>query len=103
MGYRGTMEEYAKDELVACNIAGVMIERGITGVNLLMLPNGFYTTLKVNDMEIDLLKQHPNKHKQILDIRDGLHVRKTEYDTKYGKVNISAERFVSLLIYILCA
>ena len=23
MGFRGTMEEYTKDELVACNIAGV--------------------------------------------------------------------------------
>jgi nigerose phosphorylase len=103
MGYRGTLEEYTKNELVACNIAGVYDRFGDNWREPINAPNGFFTTLKVNDIEIDLLKQMPTKHTQILDIKDGLHKRRTEYDTKYGKLNICAERFVSLAnIHLMC-
>jgi nigerose phosphorylase len=103
MGYRGTMEEYTENELVACNIAGVYDRLGDNWREPINAPNGLYTTVKVNDIEVNLLKQNPVTHTQILDIKNGLHKRKTEWDTKYGKLNITTERFVSMSnIHLMC-
>jgi nigerose phosphorylase len=103
MGFRGTMEEYTKGELTACNIAGVYDRLGDNWREPINAPNGIYTTLKVNDVEIDLLKRSPTKHIQMLDIKEGLHKRVTEWDTEWGKLKIAAERFVSLAeMHLMC-
>lgn len=96
MGYRGTLEEYTKAELVACNLAGVYDRVGDNWREPINAPNGFYTTLKINDIEIDLLKKNPSRHSQTLDIQTGIHSRETEWETEDGKLRVSAERFISL-------
>lgn len=97
MGFRGTMEEYGKNELVACNIAGLYDKQGDNWREPINAPNGFYTALMIDDMEIGLLKEEPIEHVQMLYLKEGLHARNTIWDTKYGIVNVKAERFVSLV------
>lgn len=103
MGFRGTMEEFTKNELVACNLANIYDKVGDNWAEPINAPNGFYATLRINDTEINLLEQERIKHLQCLDIKNGVHKRKTEWETDYGRVSISAERFVSLAdIHLMC-
>ncbi len=103
MGFRGTMEEYTNKELVACNISGLYDKQGDNWREPINAPNGFFAALTVEGKEIGLPQQEPVEHIQILDIKEGLHRRNTVWDTEYGKVNVKAERFVSLAeVHMMC-
>jgi trehalose/maltose hydrolase-like predicted phosphorylase len=103
MGYRGTMEEYTKNELAACNLAGLYDRQGDSWREPINAPNGLFTTLIVDGKELGLLKSEPVEHKQCLNIDKGIHKRYTVWDTEQGRVKISAERFVSLSnVHLLC-
>lgn len=103
MGFRGTMEEYTKYELVACNISGLYDKQGDNWREPINAPNGFFTALTVEGKEIGLLQLEPAEHVQILDIKEGLHRRNTAWDTEWGKVNVKAERFISLSeVHLMC-
>jgi nigerose phosphorylase len=96
MGFRGTMEEHTKDELVACNISGLYDKKGDSWREPINAPNGLFTTLIINGKEIGLLQEEPIEHVQSLDIKKGIHRRNTVWDTVCGRVSVKAERFVSL-------
>lgn len=103
MGFRGTMEEYTKNELVACNISNIYDKQGDNWREPINAPNGFFTALTVEGKEIGLLQKEPVEHIQTLDIKEGLHKRNTVWDTECGGVNVRAERFVSLSeVHLLC-
>ncbi|HYF83613.1 MAG TPA: glycosyl hydrolase family 65 protein [Clostridia bacterium] len=103
MGFRGTMEEYTKNELVACNISNLYDKQGDNWREPINSPNGFFTTLTVEGKEIGLLQQEPAEHVQTLDIKEGLHRRNTVWSTECGVVNVKAERFVSLSdVHLMC-
>ncbi len=103
MGYRGTMEEYTKNELVACNLPGVYDRVGNKWREPVNAPNGLFTSLAVEGKSIGVLQEKPVCHRQMLDIREGLHWRNTVWDTAYGRVTVEAERFASLSAYhMLC-
>lgn len=96
MGFRGTMEEYSKSELVACNIAGLYDKCGDNWREPINAPNGFFTALTIEGIELGVLNVEPIEHAQILDLKKGVHKRNTVWGTSHGKVNVKAERFVSL-------
>ena len=103
MGLRGTMEEYTKNQLVACNISGLYDRQGDSWREPINAPNGLFTTLKLDDKEISLLQSEPVEHEQNIDIKAGIHRRNTVWDTTYGKINVKAERFVSLeAFHLIC-
>lgn len=103
MGYRGTMEEYTKNELVACNLAGLYDRQGDSWREPINAPNGLFTTICVEGKELGLLNSEPLEHNQSLDINKGVHKRYTVWAAEHGKIKISAERFVSLSnVHLLC-
>lgn len=103
MGFRGTMEEYTKNQLVACNISGLYDRHGNSWREPINAPNGLFTTLIIQGKEISLLQSEPVEHLQSLDIKDGIHRRNTVWDTAYGKINVKAQRFVSLeAFHLIC-
>ncbi|HYE84510.1 MAG TPA: glycosyl hydrolase family 65 protein [Clostridia bacterium] len=103
MGYRGTMEEYTGNELVACNLSGLYDRQGNKWRESVNAPNGIFTSLVVGDKEMGLLQEKPAEHVQMLDIREGVHRRHTVWNTEYGELNVKAERFVSLSeVHLLC-
>ncbi|MBL4933155.1 glycoside hydrolase family 65 protein [Clostridium paridis] len=103
MGFRGTLEEYTKNELVACNISGLYDRQGDKWREPINAPIGTFTTLIVDGEEYSVLSKEPTQHTQVLDIKEGIHRRNTEWDREKGKVIIKAERFLSLSnVHLIC-
>src|SRR5476649_1613688 len=80
MGFRGTLEEYTKNELVACNISGLYDRQGDNWREPINAPNGILTTLIVDGEEYSVLKEEPSEHTQVLDIKEGIHRRNTVWN-----------------------
>lgn len=103
MGFRGTMEEYTKDELTACNLSNLYDRYGDNWREPINAPNGIFTSLAVCGIKVGLPEQEPVRHIQFLDIKEGVHRRNTEWDTPHGRVMVAAERFVSLSdVHLMC-
>lgn len=97
MGYRGTMEEYGADQLVAVNLAGFFdLAENSNWRESVNAPNPLYTVVAVDDVELNLSTLTPVSHKQSLDIRNGIHTRNTQFLVNGVNVTINAERFVSM-------
>jgi trehalose/maltose hydrolase-like predicted phosphorylase len=97
MGYRGTMEEYGSEQLVAVNLAGFFdLARGSNWRESVNAPNPLYTVVSVGEKELNTATFILKSHEQNLDIRNGIHSRKTTFDVDGVSVTISSERFVSM-------
>lgn len=96
MGYRGTMEEYGKEELVANTILGLYDQVGEKWREPVNAPNGLYLKLSSAEGLLSLLTKEPLSHEQALDIKNGVHHRKTTFQVGDTQVTIEAKRFVSL-------
>ncbi len=96
MGYRGTMEEYTAEQLVALNLAGFFdLARGSNWRESVNAPNPLYTAVSVNGKELNLSRIAPVFHKQTLDIKTGIHKRETVFPAGEVNITVKAERFVS--------
>lgn len=103
MGFRGTMEEFTKSEFTCCNLAGVYDRCDGKWRETVNVPNGMFTVLFCEGKELSLLTTESAEHIQKLDIKHGLHTRKTLWHTSCGEINITAERFVSLdNVHLMC-
>lgn len=91
IGYRGTLEEYTKDELVALTLNGFFDRYKKLWRENVNLPNPFYIRVRANNEECNVLKNKPIKHTQHLDITKAIFSRETEFNSLY----IYSERFVS--------
>ncbi len=96
MGYRGTLEEFGKEQLVALNMAGLFDKNGDMWRESVNAPNPFYIKTTVNGEELSALKGKIAEHSQILDIKCGVHSRKTVFMVGDAKVTLSARRFLSM-------
>ena len=96
MGYRGTMEEYSEDELVAVNIAGLFDKNEDKWRESVNAPNPLYTFLSYNGEKLKLNENKVEKHLQQLDIHNGIHFRKTTFDVDGTMVTVESERFLSM-------
>ncbi|MBO5211377.1 MAG: glycoside hydrolase family 65 protein [Clostridia bacterium] len=97
MGYRGTMEEYSANELVAVNLAGFFdLAENSNWRESVNAPNPLYTVVSVNGTELNLSTLTPVSHCQTLDIKNGIHTRKTNFFVDGINITVKAERFVSM-------
>ncbi len=97
MGYRGTMEEYSAQQLVAVNLAGFFdLADGSNWRESVNAPNPLYTVVAVNGTELNLSELTPVSHSQKLDIKNGIHTRETVFSVFGVNVTIKAERFLSM-------
>ena len=96
MGYRGVMEEFSKGQLTALNLAGLFDKNGDKWRESVNAPDPFYARTTVWDRELNPLTLEPRSHSQILDIKNGIHSRKTVFNVAGATVTITAERFLSL-------
>jgi nigerose phosphorylase len=96
MGYRGTLEEFGKEQLVANTLAGLYDKAGDKWREPVNAPNGLYTRITCNGQLLSVLDSEPVTHVQELDIRSALHHRRTEYAISDGDtLTFTADRFVS--------
>ncbi len=97
MGYRGTMEEYSAEQLVAVNLAGFFdLANGSNWRESVNAPNPLYTVVSVNGNELNLSKLTPVSHTQKLNIKSGIHNRRTTFSIDGVNITLKAERFLSM-------
>ncbi len=98
MGFRGTMEEYSAEQLVAVNLAGFFdLAEGSTWRESVNAPNPLYTVVYLDGVELNLSNLTPVSHNQTLDIKNGIHTRKTVFDVNGIIITVKAERFLSMV------
>ncbi|GFZ34482.1 kojibiose phosphorylase [Clostridium zeae] len=104
MGYRGTMEEFSKEQLVACNLSDLYDKVGDKWREPVNAPNGLLTRLYCNGELLSVLSSDIECHEQELNIRNSTHRRYTKFITSSGiKVEVKAERFLSLYnLHLIC-
>ena len=90
-GYRGTLEEYTKDEMVALNVLGFYDQYKDKWRESINLPNPLFFKTSFNNEEQSVLTNKPLDHKVTLNIFDATFIRETEFD----KVYIYSTRFLS--------
>lgn len=91
LGYRGTLEEYGKSELVGLNVVGIYDKYQDLWRESVNMPNPFKVIIKNKDYIYSCLENEPLYHYQKLDIKNGLFSRHTEYND----LVIDSSRFVS--------
>ncbi|MEE0928017.1 MAG: glycosyl hydrolase family 65 protein [Acutalibacteraceae bacterium] len=96
MGYRGTLEEFGKEQLVALNMAGLFDRNGDLWRESVNAPNPFYIKTCVGQEELSTLTGKTVEHNQTLDIQYGVHSRKTVFEVNGAKVTLSTCRFLSM-------
>ena len=86
IGVRGTLEEYKADKMVAINLAGIYDRApGETWREPVNAPNAFFSKAENTGAILS--------HSQRLDIRHGIHTRKTDYENAFMQI----ERFCSMV------
>lgn len=95
MGYRGTLEEYGKEQLCACTLAGIYDKNGDGWREPVNMPNPFLVRAKIDGTAVNVLGREPVFHRQWLDLYRGKFGRDTEFETPAGRCGIHTERFLS--------
>ncbi|WP_082451882.1 hypothetical protein [Paenibacillus ihuae] len=96
IGYRGTLEEFRKEQLTAVTLNGVYDQTGGKWREPVNAPNVLFTRLSCNGQQLGVLDTEPEEHIQELDIRSAVHQRETVYGLAGGGQLFTAERFVSM-------
>ncbi|MBU1144922.1 MAG: hypothetical protein KJ971_03565 [Firmicutes bacterium] len=92
-GYRGTLEEFSKNEMVEFNLNGLydqFEDRPRESVNAF---NPLFTYIKVGQTLLNPLETQPISHLQGLDMENGIHYRKTAFKIDEATIIIKSERF----------
>ncbi len=97
IGYRGTLEEFNKDQKTATIVSGLYDKIGDAWREPVNLPNGGFVQVIYQGEPLSVLSSKVLEHSQTLDIRDAVHERKTVFEVADGaKITIHARRFASL-------
>lgn len=103
MGYRGTLEEYTKEQYTASILSGLydqVQEKWREPVNA---PNGLYVRLYCDEQPVNTLEGEIKSHQQLLDIKQAVHKRETVFGVGDNSVMVKAERFLSLdEVHLMC-
>lgn len=103
-GYRGTLEEYGKEQLVACTLSELYDDSGCGWREIVNLPNPLHILLSKEKTELSTLKIPVLLHEQSLNLYHAVHERKTVYDLPQGHLTVEASRFASAQnVHLLCA
>jgi nigerose phosphorylase len=97
MGYRGTLEEFAKEQLTACTLAGLYDKVGDQWREPINAPNGLSTRFICEGETLGLFASQHEFHRQSLNIRNATFHRKTVFVASGGnRIEVSSQRFVSM-------
>ena len=95
MGYRGTLDEYGPEELVAITLAGVFDRVGEAWREPVNAPNGGYTRIMADGEALSALSGNVTAHRQTLSLKNASFARETAFSVNGKTVTISSLRFLS--------
>jgi trehalose/maltose hydrolase-like predicted phosphorylase len=96
MGYRGTLEEYTKEQHTACTLTGIYDQVNHKWREPVNAPNAFYVKIYCNGKPVTILENNVKEHTQLIDFRNAVHKRTTIFKFDNNEITLSSERFVSL-------
>ena len=96
MGYRGTLDEFRKPQLVALNMAGLFDRNVDNWRESVNAPNPLYTCVFVGDTPLNAAELCPKEHTQTLDIAHGIHKRESVFELCGTEYTVTSERFLSM-------
>ncbi|MDD4184806.1 MAG: hypothetical protein PHI01_05285, partial [Candidatus Izemoplasmatales bacterium] len=92
-GYRGTLSEFTKAEMVALNLNGVYDQQGDLWRESVNAFNPLYTVVHIKGVEMNPIRVKPLRHTQGIDIGKGVFYRNTIFPLRQGTLTIKSERF----------
>ena len=95
MGYRGTLDEFGPEELVAVTLAGIFDRVGDAWREPVNAPNGGFTQISVDGAPITAIATAIGRHHQILHLKNATFERETQFETQGKIVRIGSTRFLS--------
>jgi nigerose phosphorylase len=95
MGYRGTLDEYGPDELVANTLAGVFDQVGEAWREPVNAPNGGFTRVVADGEILSALTSTVLAHRQTLSLANATFRRETRFALGGKSVTIASTRFLS--------
>ncbi len=95
MGYRGTLDEFGPDELVGITLAGIFDRVGDNWREPINAPNGGYTKIEMDGVEITVLSTKIRKHSQSLNLENAVFSRETDYESNGKILSVRSSRFLS--------
>jgi len=96
MGYRGTLDEYGPEQLVGITLAGIFDKVGSAWREPVNAPNGAYSSVSMDGVELSALGRRVKSHRQSLDIRNALFERETVFASKGKTLTLRSSRFLSV-------
>ncbi len=97
IGYRGTLEEFNKDQKTATIVSGLYDKVGDRWREPVNLPNGCFVQVVYEGKVLHALTSRVVEHNQSLDMQNAIHERETIFETVDGiLIIVRARRFVSL-------
>ncbi|MEI9995881.1 MAG: glycosyl hydrolase family 65 protein [Rhizomicrobium sp.] len=95
MGYRGTLDEFGPDEMVAVTLAGLYDQVGDAWREPVNAPNGGFTRIAVDGAGISARTTPIRSHRQSIDLRKAVFERETVFDLSGALITIRSVRFLS--------
>ena len=95
MGYRGTLDEFGPEQLVGITLAGIFDRVGDAWREPVNAPNGGFTKITVDGVEVSALSTKIRSHKQSLNLENAVFERETVFTSKGKSLKISSARFLS--------
>lgn len=102
-GYRGTLEEYSREQLTACTLSELYDDSGSGWREILNVHNPLWIRGQWGGVPLSVLETQPKSHRQWLALDQGLDGRETVFQGP-GCITLSCQRFASVSnIHLLCA
>ncbi|MDQ5978515.1 MAG: nigerose phosphorylase [Verrucomicrobiota bacterium] len=95
MGCRGTLDEFGPDESVGVTLAGLFDRVGAAWREPVNAPNGGYTCVTVDGVELSARAESVVRHRQTLRFADAVFERETVFAVGGKQVTIRSVRFLS--------
>jgi trehalose/maltose hydrolase-like predicted phosphorylase len=97
IGYRGTLEEFNKEQKTATIVSGLYDQVGDQWREPVNLPNGCFVQVLYKGEVLHALTSKVLEHTQSLDMQNAIHERETVFETTDGiRIAVHARRFASL-------
>lgn len=96
MGYRGTLDEFGPDESAGVTLAGIFDRVGAAWREPVNAPNGAYTRVTANGVELSARADAVVRHRQTLHFTNAVFERETVFAARETKVTIRSSRFLSV-------
>jgi kojibiose phosphorylase len=97
MGYRGTLDEFGPEESVGITLAGIFDRVGSAWREPVNAPNGGFTRVWVDGVELSTLSKAVKSHRQTLELSNALFSRETVFNIGGKIVTLRSQRFLSMV------